>query len=228
MSTSARAASASSRSAASSTIAGSAHLPMLLETPKAEGKPKGAIAIDPLDEQNLKTLRGLIEIGQAGETNPAYRLDPDPPCRPRFRRTPRPRTATASRRVCHASRGRPALRQVCARNVSRPSSTRSRPAAAAGRVPALLDDQTVTADLDVVRPGSPRAARAPTSRSRSRQLVGGDGGKRGSLRRRRRRSARRRLPSGSSASMWPMQPRSAPSMWSVTNAPPRRRVERAG
>jgi deoxyribonuclease-4 len=36
------------------------HLPMLLETPKAEGKAKGAIEVDPLDEQNLNTLRGLI------------------------------------------------------------------------------------------------------------------------------------------------------------------------
>jgi deoxyribonuclease IV len=36
------------------------HLPMLLETPKAEGKAKGVIAIDPLDEKNLNTLRGLI------------------------------------------------------------------------------------------------------------------------------------------------------------------------
>jgi deoxyribonuclease-4 len=35
-------------------------LPMLLETPKAEGKGKGVIAVDPLDEQNLDTLRGLV------------------------------------------------------------------------------------------------------------------------------------------------------------------------
>ena len=35
-------------------------LPMMLETPKAEGKAKGAIEVDPLDEQNLNTLRGLI------------------------------------------------------------------------------------------------------------------------------------------------------------------------
>jgi len=35
-------------------------LPMLLETPKAEGKAKGAIEVDPLDEQNLNTLRALI------------------------------------------------------------------------------------------------------------------------------------------------------------------------
>ena len=35
-------------------------LPMLLETPKGEGKPTGPIAIDPLDERNLNTLRGLI------------------------------------------------------------------------------------------------------------------------------------------------------------------------
>ena len=42
-------------------------LPMLLETPKAEGKPTGPIAIDPLDEQNLNTLRSLIEkSGRSG------------------------------------------------------------------------------------------------------------------------------------------------------------------
>jgi deoxyribonuclease IV len=35
-------------------------LPMLLETPKAEGKPKGVIAVDPLDEQNLNALRALV------------------------------------------------------------------------------------------------------------------------------------------------------------------------
>jgi deoxyribonuclease-4 len=35
-------------------------LPMLLETEKAEGKATGPIAIDPLDEQNLNTLRGLL------------------------------------------------------------------------------------------------------------------------------------------------------------------------
>src|SRR5215471_15058825 len=36
-------------------------LPMLLETPKAEGKATGPIAIDPLDERNLETLRSLIK-----------------------------------------------------------------------------------------------------------------------------------------------------------------------
>jgi len=42
-------------------------LPMLLETAKAEGKPTGPIAIDPLDEQNLNTLRSLIEkSGRSG------------------------------------------------------------------------------------------------------------------------------------------------------------------
>jgi deoxyribonuclease-4 len=35
-------------------------LPMLLETAKAEGKATGPIAIDPLDEQNLNVLRGLM------------------------------------------------------------------------------------------------------------------------------------------------------------------------
>jgi hypothetical protein len=45
---------------------------MLLETPKAEGKATGAIAVDPLDEKNLNTLRGLIEragrLGRPGRT----------------------------------------------------------------------------------------------------------------------------------------------------------------
>ena len=47
-------------------------LPMLLETPKAEGKPTGPIAIDPLDEQNLNTLRALIagKAGGAGRGGP--------------------------------------------------------------------------------------------------------------------------------------------------------------
>ena len=35
-------------------------LPMLLETPKAEGKAKGAIEVDPLDEANLNALRTLV------------------------------------------------------------------------------------------------------------------------------------------------------------------------
>jgi deoxyribonuclease IV len=35
-------------------------LPMLLETPKAEGKAKGTIDIDPLDQRNLDTLRSLV------------------------------------------------------------------------------------------------------------------------------------------------------------------------
>jgi deoxyribonuclease-4 len=42
-------------------------LPMLLETPKSEGKAHGAIEVDPLDAKNLATLRGLIErTGRAG------------------------------------------------------------------------------------------------------------------------------------------------------------------
>jgi deoxyribonuclease-4 len=36
-------------------------LPMLLETPKGEGKATGPIAADPLDERNLNTLRSLIQ-----------------------------------------------------------------------------------------------------------------------------------------------------------------------
>jgi deoxyribonuclease IV len=43
-------------------------LPMLLETPKAEGKAKGAIEVDPLDERNLNALRGLIKAGKTGRS----------------------------------------------------------------------------------------------------------------------------------------------------------------
>jgi deoxyribonuclease-4 len=35
-------------------------LPMLLETPKTEGRTAKSVAVDPLDEMNLKTLRGLV------------------------------------------------------------------------------------------------------------------------------------------------------------------------
>jgi deoxyribonuclease-4 len=35
-------------------------LPMLLETPKTEGRPAGRVEIDPLDERNLTVLRGLV------------------------------------------------------------------------------------------------------------------------------------------------------------------------
>ena len=41
-------------------------LPMLLETPKGEGKATGPITADPLDERNLNTLRSLIEPRTAG------------------------------------------------------------------------------------------------------------------------------------------------------------------
>jgi len=46
-------------------------LPMLLETPKAEGKARGAIEVDPLDEQNLNALRALL--AGAGNSRPAGR-----------------------------------------------------------------------------------------------------------------------------------------------------------
>jgi deoxyribonuclease-4 len=37
-------------------------LPMLLETPKAEGRATGTIEIDPLDQENLNVLRGLRAV----------------------------------------------------------------------------------------------------------------------------------------------------------------------
>ena len=39
-------------------------LPMLLETPKTEGRSPTMIEVDPLDEQNLNTLRGLLNAPQ--------------------------------------------------------------------------------------------------------------------------------------------------------------------
>lgn len=50
-----------------------ATMPMLLETPKGEGKPAGPIVVDPLDEANLRALRGLVESGQrqGGRGRPA-------------------------------------------------------------------------------------------------------------------------------------------------------------
>jgi deoxyribonuclease-4 len=42
------------------------HLPMILETEKSEWRERGKIAIDPLDEMNLNTLRGLLARGQKG------------------------------------------------------------------------------------------------------------------------------------------------------------------
>jgi len=38
-----------------------AKIPMLLETPKAAGKATGRIEVDPLDEENLNTLRALVK-----------------------------------------------------------------------------------------------------------------------------------------------------------------------
>lgn len=42
-----------------------ARIPMLLETPKGEGKPTGPITVDPLDDANLNALRGLVKVRSA-------------------------------------------------------------------------------------------------------------------------------------------------------------------
>ena len=47
-------------------------LPMLLETPKEEGRAKGPLELDRFDAKNLAILRGLIErAGKAGRTGTA-------------------------------------------------------------------------------------------------------------------------------------------------------------
>ena len=38
-----------------------AHLPMILETEKTESQDRGKVSIDPMDEMNLNTLRGLLK-----------------------------------------------------------------------------------------------------------------------------------------------------------------------
>jgi deoxyribonuclease-4 len=47
-----------------------ARLPMLLETPKAEGKARGIISVDPLDEKNLNTLRSLVRRLPRAQSTP--------------------------------------------------------------------------------------------------------------------------------------------------------------
>jgi len=42
-------------------------LPMLLETPKTEGRPPTLVAVDPLDQRNLNVLRGLMIGGTGGK-----------------------------------------------------------------------------------------------------------------------------------------------------------------
>lgn len=46
-------------------------LPMLLETPKEEGRAKGALEVDRFDARNLATLRSLLRAGRAGEAGRA-------------------------------------------------------------------------------------------------------------------------------------------------------------
>ena len=54
------------------------HLPMLLETPKGEGRARGAIEVDPLDERNLNVLRRLVRASSTTSRgrSPAARRRP--------------------------------------------------------------------------------------------------------------------------------------------------------
>jgi deoxyribonuclease-4 len=40
-------------------------LPMMLETPKTEGRGPNVVAVDPLDERNLNALRRLVRQAQS-------------------------------------------------------------------------------------------------------------------------------------------------------------------
>jgi deoxyribonuclease-4 len=44
-----------------------AHLPMILETDKTESRDRGKVAVDPLDEMNLNTLRSLRDESRTGD-----------------------------------------------------------------------------------------------------------------------------------------------------------------
>jgi deoxyribonuclease IV len=71
-------------------------LPMLLETPKTEGRPPAVIQVDPLDERNLNTLRGLMSDDFYGRPS---------------RRSPKTSASNLQMRALffQASCGRPAL-----------------------------------------------------------------------------------------------------------------------
>ena len=53
-----------------------AHLPMLIETEKTEARGPTKVVLDPLDEMNLKTLRGLRRL--SGHARISYRLPSSP------------------------------------------------------------------------------------------------------------------------------------------------------
>ncbi len=61
-------------------------LPMLLETPKTEGRSPVVIQVDPLDERNLNILRGLRAVAHSGEPHTPAPVITD------VRRRPPPRT----------------------------------------------------------------------------------------------------------------------------------------
>ena len=190
---------------------------------KKAGSP-AKIALDRFDERISRLLRGLCR-GRGGQeawaaagrrSNVAVALPrlpylPYPPC------LPSPNTSASKLQIfapCfQASRGRPALWHVCARNVS---ASQFHSVATCGssrpRCQSHLDDQPVPADLDVAAGRrSARADRAARSRCRARRARSGvTGGKRGSVVPAATAQRGTTRPSGSSASMWPMQPRSSP------------------
>jgi hypothetical protein len=116
-------------------------LPMLLETPKEEGRSPSKIEIDRFDDRNLNVLRGLVAENRAGTAGgagygPSFIHFPCVHCVLRGERTlpnTSAQTATPLAPCFHASRGRPAFRQVCARRCPGPIAILSPPAAAAVR-----------------------------------------------------------------------------------------------
>jgi len=107
-----------------------AKLPMLLETPKTGRQWRGVIEVDPLDAMNLRTLRGLLRALGAGLQPGPGRARTQPCGRPaglkprRYIGTDSSENTSASNLNIRApdrqaAEGRPALRQVCERKVSR-------------------------------------------------------------------------------------------------------------
>ena len=96
-------------------------LPMLLETPKAEGKATGPIAIDPLDEQNLNTLRGLMANASGRQAEGGERASRSDPARPAH--LPSPNTSASNRHIFGAAAAtRRAAGRPCGRSGRETSS----------------------------------------------------------------------------------------------------------
>ena len=134
-------------------------LPMLLETPKEEGRSPSKIEVDRFDERNLNVLRGLIARQDRGHGKArressslsSLRCPSCPSCPsrlPEHLRLESPELRALLPRVARQARLVAGLREERL-PIPAPFGRHLRQQQPA--LPALLDDQPVTADFDVVR-----------------------------------------------------------------------------